>query len=77
VRFTVVQEGETLANEPLRLAYTVHARRAGRRWIIEVPSVPGLVCSSRTLAGVEARTREAMASMLGLEADGFDLVVRH
>ena len=64
-----------MRSERLRLAYTVRARRLGRRWVVDVPGMPGIECSSKSLIELEGLTRSAMAGVLGLSTDAFDLII--
>lgn len=64
-----------MRTERLRLAYTVRARRLGRRWVVNVPGMPEVACSSRSLVELEGLTRTAMSRVLGLSSDAFDLVI--
>lgn len=56
-----------------RAAYTVRAVRAGAWWAIEVPEVEGTFTQARRLDQVEAVAREAIALMLDVPEDSFDL----
>lgn len=55
--------------------YTVRATRSGNWWAIDAPEVPGVHSQARRLDQVEAMAREALALVLEVDEDSFDLVV--
>ncbi len=59
-----------------RPRYTAVSVRAGRDWAIQVPQVPGAVSRVRRLEHVESEVRAALAPLLGLAEDAFDIVVQ-
>jgi predicted RNase H-like HicB family nuclease len=59
----------------VKATYKARAIRYGRWWAIEVPQVPGVHSQARRLDQVEAMAREAIALLLDVAADSFDLVV--
>jgi len=56
-----------------RPRYEVHAERVGRQWGLTVAGVPGAVSLVRNLAGVERHAREAIAFVLDIPAESFDV----
>jgi predicted RNase H-like HicB family nuclease len=59
----------------MRLMYRVLAVRSGRWWAIEVPELPGVHSQARRLDQVDSMAREAIALILDVSEDSFDLVV--
>lgn len=55
--------------------YLVTAQREGRLWALEVPEVPGALSMVRRLEQAEAHIREAIAFVLGVPEDSFEVVV--
>jgi predicted RNase H-like HicB family nuclease len=49
--------------------YRVIARRVGGWWALEVPELPGVFSQVGRLDGAEGAAREAIALMLGVDAD--------
>ncbi len=64
-----------MAARKLVPSYMLEARRERGRWVVEVPGAPGMHAASRSLADVEAIARDVLVRVLGLPADGFELVV--
>lgn len=60
-----------------RPAYSVHATRSGAWWAIEVPEIKGVHSQARRLDQVEAMAREAIALVLDVREDSFDLIISH
>jgi predicted RNase H-like HicB family nuclease len=58
-----------------RPSYMALATRDGEWWAIEVPAVDGAFSQARTLEQVPAMAREAIALMLEVPEDSFDLIV--
>lgn len=56
-----------------RQAYTAVCRRSGGWWAIEVPGVPGVFTQARRLDQAEAMARDALALMLDVPQDSFDV----
>ncbi|MGD0861811.1 MAG: type II toxin-antitoxin system HicB family antitoxin [Candidatus Limnocylindrales bacterium] len=59
----------------MKTQYRVTATRTGRWWAIEVPELPGVHSQARRLDQVESMAREAIALLLGVGEDAFDLTV--
>ena len=55
--------------------YKVVAVRTGRWWAIEVPEIRGVFSQARRLDQVESMAREAVALMLQVPEDSFDLTI--
>lgn len=55
--------------------YTARAIRSGNWWAIEVPELEGVFTQARRLDQVEAMARDAIAGVLDVEPDSFDVVV--
>ncbi len=53
----------------------VTAVRSGRWWAIEVPELPGVFSQARRLDQVESMAREAIALMVNMPDDSFDITV--
>jgi DNA-directed RNA polymerase specialized sigma24 family protein len=53
--------------------YVVHAARSGRGWILTVPEVQGAVSYVRGLGGALAHAREAIAFVLDVPQDSFEV----
>jgi predicted RNase H-like HicB family nuclease len=53
--------------------YTVHCVRSGDWWAVDVPEVPGIFTQSKRLDHVETVARDAIALMLDVEPDSFDV----
>ena len=60
----------------VRPTYGVKAARSGRWWAIEVPELRGVHSQARRLDQVEPMAREAIALMLEVPEDSFDVVVQ-
>jgi predicted RNase H-like HicB family nuclease len=58
-----------------RNTYTARCTRVGNWWAIEVPEVPGVFSQSKRLDGAEAQARDAIALMLDVPEDSFDVTV--
>ncbi|MHB2023336.1 MAG: hypothetical protein ACYCO3_08410 [Mycobacteriales bacterium] len=58
-----------------RPSYAAVCRRIGDWWAIEVPQVRGVHTQTRRLDQVEGMTREAIALLLDVPADSFDVSV--
>lgn len=58
-----------------RKTYTAKATRTGTWWAIEVPEVEGVFTQARRLEQVEDVTREAIALMLDVAEDSFDVAL--
>ncbi len=56
-----------------RKTYTAEAVRSGRWWAIRVPEVPGVFSQARNLQEVRAMAADAIALVLDVPADGFDV----
>lgn len=56
--------------------YTAVCRRAGGWWAISVPEIKGLHTQARRLDQVEDMTRDAIALMLEVSPDSFEVEVR-
>jgi predicted RNase H-like HicB family nuclease len=59
----------------MKPTYDVSAVRSGRWWAIEVPLLPGVHSQARRLDKVEPMAREAIALMLDVPQDSFDITV--
>lgn len=55
--------------------YTARATRTGDWWAIEVDEVEGVFSQARRLDQVEAMARDAIALMLDVDPDSFDVLV--
>ena len=55
--------------------FTVTARRAGKWWALEVPEVPGVFSQVRRLDQAEAMARDALATMLDVAPDSFEVKI--
>lgn len=55
--------------------YTVRAQWTDGRWLLAVPQVPGLVGQASRLGQVEPKIRDAIATMLDVNPDSFDVDV--
>lgn len=53
--------------------YTVRAEWTDGRWVLAVPQVPRLVGQARRLGQVEPKIRDAIATMLGVDSEAFDV----
>jgi len=58
-----------------RDTYKVTATREGGWWTLEVPEIPGVFSQARRLDQTEYMARDAIALMLELPEDSFDVVV--
>ncbi|MGH9041124.1 MAG: type II toxin-antitoxin system HicB family antitoxin [Acidimicrobiia bacterium] len=56
--------------------YTANAIRSGNWWAIEVPELEGVFTQARRLDQVEGMARDAIAGVLDVDPDSFDVVVR-
>ena len=59
-----------------RKTYTVHSRRVGDWWAIEVPGVPHVHTQARRLDQVEGTARDAIALLLDVPKSSFDVLVK-
>lgn len=59
----------------MRTTYGVTVVRHGRWWAIGVPELPGVHSQARRLDQVDAMAREAIALLLGVAEDSFDLAI--
>ena len=55
--------------------YTVSAKRSGTWWALSVPDVPGALSQAKRLDQAPAMIREAIALMLGVAEDSFDVTL--
>lgn len=55
--------------------YRVTARRTGDWWALDVPDVPGVHSQTKRLEQAEQEIREAIALMLDVEEDEFDVTI--
>lgn len=60
----------------MRPTYTAVYTRSGEWWAITVPEVPGVFSQARTISEVEPMASEAIALMLDVPKDGFEVEVR-
>lgn len=58
-----------------RRRYRVETRRDGKWWVIRVPEIRGVHSQARRLGDVEYMARDAIALMLEVPADSFDVEV--
>lgn len=58
------------------MTYVARCLRSGDWWAIEVPEVPGVHTQAKRLEQVEAMAREAIALMLGIPEDSFNVEVQ-
>ena len=58
-----------------RPTYIATARRSGDWWAIEVPGVQGVHSQAKRLDQVESMAREAIALMLDVPEDSFDVIL--
>lgn len=56
--------------------YTARATRSGDWWAIEVEELEGVFTQARRLEQVEAMARDAIALMLDIPPDSFDIVMQ-
>jgi predicted RNase H-like HicB family nuclease len=68
--------GKDLVAKMRRKAYTAQCRRVGDWWAIDVPEVPRLHTQARRLDQVEGMARDAIALLLDVPDDSFDVVVQ-
>jgi predicted RNase H-like HicB family nuclease len=59
-----------------RPSYVVACQRSGDWWAVTVPEVPGVFTQARRLEQVRTMAREAVALMLDVDPDSFDLDLR-
>jgi len=59
-----------------RRVYRVECRRRAGWWAISSPDVPGALTQARRLEHVESQARDAIAALLDVTEDSFDLDVR-
>jgi predicted RNase H-like HicB family nuclease len=59
-----------------RPSFTVACQRAGDWWAVSVPDVPGVFSQAKRLDQVREMAREAIALMLDIQPDSFDLDLR-
>jgi hypothetical protein len=55
--------------------YTVHARRVGKWWALDADGVAGAHSQVRRIDQAEGMAREAIAGVLDVAPDSFDVVV--
>jgi len=55
--------------------YTVHARRVGNWWALDVDSTPGVHTQVRRIDLAEEMARDAIAGVLEVARDSFEIVV--
>ena len=60
----------------MRPRHTVLAEPSGSWWAITVAELPGVFSQARRLEGVEHMARDAIAMLLDVPADSFDIEVR-
>ena len=60
----------------MKQTYTVTAVRSGRWWAIEAPDLRGVHSQARRLDQVEAMAREAIALVLAVPEDSFDVSIQ-
>lgn len=60
----------------MRPVYEVCAERDGDWWRLSVPTVRGAVSQVRRLSDVDDYIRDAIAYVLGVQHDSFDISVR-
>ncbi|SBT51113.1 type II toxin-antitoxin system HicB family antitoxin [Micromonospora auratinigra] len=58
------------------MTYTASCVRSDGWWAISVPEVEGVFSQARRLDQVEAMAREAIALMLDVDPQSFDITVR-
>jgi predicted RNase H-like HicB family nuclease len=56
-----------------RTTYVVEAVRSGRWWAIRVPELPGVFSQARTLPEARAMVADAIALVLDVPSDSFDV----
>lgn len=56
-------------------AYEVQATRSGKWWALEVPEVKGVYSQARSLSEARAMAREAIALMLEIADDSFEIAL--
>lgn len=59
-----------------RPTYTATCVRSDGWWAVEVPDVPGALTQARRLDQVEAMVRDAIATLLQVAEDSFDVVIQ-
>ncbi len=59
-----------------RKTYAVQCRRVGEWWAINVPDVPRIHTQARRLDQVEGMARDAIALLLDIREDSFNVVVK-
>jgi len=57
----------------MRKTYTARCQRAGDWWAISVPELRGVHTQARRLQGVEAIARDAIALLMDIDPDSFDI----
>jgi predicted RNase H-like HicB family nuclease len=55
--------------------YRVTAKRAGDWWALEVPDLPGVFSQAKRLDKAEEAARDAIALMLDIAPDSFDVTI--
>ena len=60
----------------MRATYEVRAIRSGRWWTLEADDVPRARSQTRRLDQAELMIREALAMVLDVEPDSFDVTIR-
>jgi predicted RNase H-like HicB family nuclease len=59
-----------------RRSYTARCRRSGAWWAIDVPELRGVYSQARRLDQVEAMARDAIALLLDVSGDSFDVILQ-
>ncbi|MEO6713447.1 MAG: hypothetical protein ABIM89_08480 [Mycobacteriales bacterium] len=59
----------------MRTTYEVRAERDGDWWLLSVPAVRGAVSQARRVSDVDDYIRDAIAYVLGVSVDSFDITV--
>ena len=68
--------GVVAMTEPATVSYLAVARRSGRWWAVEVPSLPGVFTQARTLDAVEPMVRDAIAMFRHAAAESIAVEVQ-
>lgn len=75
-RAVMAPKAELTDPDPTSARYTAACRRCGSWWAISVPEVKGVHSQAKRLDQVEGKVREAIALMLGVTPDSFNIEVR-
>lgn len=59
----------------MKTTYEAHAHREGAWWAIAVPAVEGVFSQARRIDQVEAMARDAVAGILDIDPESFDVAV--